>query len=333
MTEQFRKTAIQVLSILLLLMVSATLYVAWRSYRPAQRSQEPEPLPAIEPLFKEFYAALGGKPVLGDPLAGGFQQGAMRCQYVEAALMCFDPAQVDPNLRYSLFPLGLQLGADRLDPASESGEIPAVDPAFADLYAQISGSQFAGQALTSLYVNEPLGRSEQYFENIAFARPLAGESAPPTLLPLGAWLCGVDCSQDLESFWQLRQEILAVAWNTDPAEVFTPAMLTLHTEVRSARQNEKYPPYIIQASVVWQADGKPLYLVPAHAVLTAPGYPAQVWPLPPTDQDGRSSVLIRLPTGLAPESMVSYQLCLDLPGPSPVCSESSFVYRLDGKLP
>jgi len=184
--------------------------------RPIAALLRPAPTPtgsfAVDPLFRDFYQSLGGLAVLGQPLAPRFEQNAQSCQYTQAVLMCFDPAESDPAWQYRLEPLGTRLGVRDSAPfaspqmgSRDLGGGYVLYDEFAALYESLRGGLYAGRPLTQLRVNQENQRYEQFFENLGFYRRFDDPPGSARLIPYGAYLCGPDCSRDLAEYWGIVQ--------------------------------------------------------------------------------------------------------------------------------
>ncbi len=168
--------------------------------------------PEIDSTFREFYDTLGGAGVLGHALTGLFDEENRRCQYTQAALMCFDPRESDPLRRFHLEPLGLQLGVRETDPfrnptlgSRDLGGGFTLYEEFSALYDRLYGAPYTGKPLTQLRVDQANRRYEQFFENVGFYRGFDEPVGTAHLIPYGAYLCGPDCSQNLNEYWQIVQ--------------------------------------------------------------------------------------------------------------------------------
>jgi hypothetical protein len=162
----------------------------------------------VETIFKEFYQTLGGNETLGPTISPLQMRGDLQCQFAERALMCFNPAVTDEN-RFSLFPLGLELGIPTDVPvgnASPGGRVVdgyTIYGNFLPLYDRLYGARYAGRPLTELRINYDLRRVEQFFENVGFYQSLDDPNGPVSLIPYGAYLCGGDCSYQLTDYWSI----------------------------------------------------------------------------------------------------------------------------------
>jgi hypothetical protein len=152
----------------------------------------------VDPLFADFYEALGGEPVLGPAISPLFQNGGSRYQYTTAALMEFAPQALETQQR-RLAPIGNDMGLFDLPvpPPQEpdalylNGHVVYKD--FVDLFNRLGGLSYAGKPLTEVRHNLEKRRFEQYFENVGMYRL---EDAPPEdvrLLSYGSWKCQESC--------------------------------------------------------------------------------------------------------------------------------------------
>jgi len=158
----------------------------------------PEGAKSVDPLFKEFYAHLGGAEVLGPAISPIFSYEDRKYQYFQAGCMEYD-LQASPSERYRLSPLGLELGI------SEAPTLPPAQPdqiyleghiifdGFVPLYRQLGGARFVGRPLTEVKFNPEKQRFEQYFENLGFYWIENDPVEKVSLLAYGAWKCDSKC--------------------------------------------------------------------------------------------------------------------------------------------
>lgn len=163
---------------------------------PRAENTTPSPY-VIEPVFQEFYAFLGGSQVAGGALSPGIVEGNIQKQYLETALMVYDPAQ-PPSRQYTLAPLGEQLGV--WDAPLANTNLPnvvfvdgyIVYEGFVPLYQQL-GERYVGRPLTGVrYVSEQ-NRVEQYFQNLGFYLNLDDPNSGVRLIAYGRLVCGDSC--------------------------------------------------------------------------------------------------------------------------------------------
>lgn len=145
---------------------------------------------SIDPLFREFYASLGGRNVLGPTITALFYKGNDQCQYTQNALMCFTTRTSGVG-RHFLYSLGMQMGLSGPDPAAQ----PAFEvyEEFAPLYQELNKLVDVGQPLSQARYNSNRNRIEQYFENAGFYRNIDAPYGQVQLLAYGVYGCGGDC--------------------------------------------------------------------------------------------------------------------------------------------
>ena len=152
----------------------------------------------LDAQFTEFYALLGGEQILGPAISPLFQYNQLSCQYLENALLCFNPENASVD-QFSIYPLGGAMGvADApLSTAAPSNE-RIVDgyviySDFVPLYDQLYGARYVGRPLTQARVNTPLERVEQYFDNVGFYHRFNDAPGVVHLLSYGVYACGTGC--------------------------------------------------------------------------------------------------------------------------------------------
>ncbi len=165
----------------------------------------------VDLLFKEYYQALGGPDVLGPIISDPYEQDGIKCQFAQAALMCFDESAAENNHRYSLVALGLEMQV-RDDPSipvpvhpddRDLGDGFHLFHEFSALYDRMYGDLYAGRPLTQLRVNHVLQRYEQFFENVGFYRGFSEPAGQAHLVHYGTYLCGQNCSRELDDYWAI----------------------------------------------------------------------------------------------------------------------------------
>lgn len=150
-----------------------------------------------DPLLREFYVSLGARDVLGPAITALFNYRSKQCQYVQNALLCFDPLAQGAS-RYSLYPLGTSFGLND-EPIRLAGQAELVVEGypiyaeFEELYHRLYGPLYAGKPLTNPRYNATRNRVEQYFENVGFYRNLDDPSGEAHLLSYGVFACDSDC--------------------------------------------------------------------------------------------------------------------------------------------
>jgi hypothetical protein len=163
---------------------------------------EPVPLPEgtypVDPLFRDLYASYGEITRLGPAISPVFEKDGVIYQYVDRALMMFNPdAPRDQRLR--LAPLGRDMGVYELPASvdiSAGGLVVEGYPVyekFTSLFQELGGLAAVGKPLSGVHKNVEKNRYEQFFENLGFYWV---EGDPPDavgLLSYGAWKCDVYC--------------------------------------------------------------------------------------------------------------------------------------------
>lgn len=152
----------------------------------------------IEPVFQEFYDFLGGQARLGGPLSPVIIEGTVQKQYLENALMVFNP-ELPPSEQYSLDPVGQQLGVydEPLANTDLEGvlfvEGYIVYEGFVPLYQELGAQRYVGRPLTGVRYLAEQRRVEQYFENLGFYINLDDQEAGVQLMAYGQLACADTC--------------------------------------------------------------------------------------------------------------------------------------------
>ncbi len=150
----------------------------------------------VDPLFSDFYLALGGEATLGPAISPVSTSEGQTKQFTEAGLMIFDPSAAKSS-RFALAPLGLELGVgegELLGKAYRTGRIingHLVIVEFLEEYERLGGAHFVGKPISEAYYNPEKGRVEQYFENLGFYR--LDTETKIRLMPYGAYACDRNC--------------------------------------------------------------------------------------------------------------------------------------------
>jgi len=152
----------------------------------------------IEPIFQEFYDFLGGQARLGAALSPVIVEGKVQKQYLESALMVYNP-ELPASEQYSLSPLGQQLGV--WDEPLANTDLPGVlfvegyivYEGFAPLYQELGGQRYVGKPLTGVRYIAEQNRVEQYFENLGFYLNLDDPETGVQLISYGRLVCGDSC--------------------------------------------------------------------------------------------------------------------------------------------
>jgi hypothetical protein len=152
----------------------------------------------VEPVFQQFYDFLGGQSRLGVALSPAIVEGSTQKQYLENALMLYDPA-LPPSEQYSLAPVGQQMGAwdeplpDPGTPGVYFVEGYIVYEGFVPLYEQLGGQRYVGKPLTGVRFLAEQNRVEQYFENLGLYLDLDDTNAQVQLMAYGRLACADTC--------------------------------------------------------------------------------------------------------------------------------------------
>jgi len=125
----------------------------------------------IEPIFREYYDELGGEEILGPAISPSFSEGNNKYQYVQSALLVFNPN--DPSgQRIQLAPLGMEMNV--AEPGVQRPDRPNVRyidghiiyPEFVVLYEKLGGARHTGRPISEVHYNPDIKRYEQFFENV-----------------------------------------------------------------------------------------------------------------------------------------------------------------------
>ena len=151
----------------------------------------------IEPLFQEFYDFLGGQERLGVALTPVIIETNTQKQYVESALMLYNP-ELPVSEQYALAPLGEVLGvwdqpvADANLPGALVVDGYIVYEGFVPMYEEMGGRRYVGRPLTGVRYLAEQNRVEQYFQNMGFFIDL-DDPAEVQLMAYGQLACGEIC--------------------------------------------------------------------------------------------------------------------------------------------
>ena len=150
----------------------------------------------VDTVFREFYTSLGGRETLGPAISALFNYRSKQCQYVQNAMMCFDP-QSEGIARFTLFPLGDALGIYEDPELSAAGNLVVdgypIYEEFEELYHRLYGPLYVGRPLTQPRYNANGSRIEQYFQNVGFYRSVNAAPGEVHLLSYGVFACSTDC--------------------------------------------------------------------------------------------------------------------------------------------
>jgi hypothetical protein len=164
-------------------------------------STDATPLPepgtyTVDTVFREFYASLGGRDTLGPAISALFNYRNKECQYVQNAMMCFDPL-AEGIARFMLFPLGDSLGIYEAPEISAAGNLVVdgypIYEEFEEIYHRLYGPLYVGRPLTQPRYNGNGSRIEQYFQNVGLYRSVNDPPGEVHLLSYGVFACSADC--------------------------------------------------------------------------------------------------------------------------------------------
>ena len=160
---------------------------------PAALLPTPESAYRVEPMFREYYAFLGGAEVMGHAITPKVVEGTIEAQYFIGGKIVYDPnAPLGQNIH--LAPLGIELGLGDTN-AQGPGNFK-VHPMFAQLYHDLGGERVVGAPISDLQIDQPKGRSEQHFENIGFYKS-EEQTGEVRLLSYGLAACEPQCRTDI----------------------------------------------------------------------------------------------------------------------------------------
>jgi hypothetical protein len=163
---------------------------------------ETNPIISLDPIFRAYYENFGGEKLLGPAISPTFAIDGKKAQFLENALIYYDPDQKDG--RYiSFYPIGIDLGileeGVNLPVKLREGSLflnnHVIPPEFSDFYLKLGGQMVVGLPLTEVNYSPTYRRYEQYFENLGFFRL---ENAPKDevhLLAYGSWFCQIGCNK------------------------------------------------------------------------------------------------------------------------------------------
>jgi hypothetical protein len=197
MRQRFKFT----LLILLFIAAGACNYPQIQTGKTTETSQQSGSLEKtypVSPVFKEFYNSLGGEKLLGPAISPLIESGRIQSQFVEAALMTYDPFGKEGG-EFRFAPLGVMLGIseppienqDTTDSVYINGHV--VFPEFLQFFQQLGGEGVVGRPLTEAHHNPEKNRIEQYFENLGFYRFTFDPPGTVRLLAYGAYVCDFAC--------------------------------------------------------------------------------------------------------------------------------------------
>jgi len=152
----------------------------------------------VDQVFREFYAHLGGKEILGEPISDVIIEEERTVQFLETGKMVLD-RNAPAYRRFHFATLASDL--DVVEPALPPPEQPSpyyikghyVSPEFWTLYESLGGIAFVGPPVTEVKYQPEFRRYEQYFAGLGFYRSEGSEDVH--LLAYGVWACGDRCAR------------------------------------------------------------------------------------------------------------------------------------------
>jgi hypothetical protein len=195
------RTATIILLVILSLLATACNFPTARKTKP----ETPLPPPSllveaypVDTIFQPFYDSLGGSDRLGPAISPLIESGNIKSQYLESALMVYDPTAAISD-RYHLEALGVMQGISE-PPVPDPGRPGeryvnghVIYPDFVPFYDDIGGAHIIGRPLTEARHNPEHQRIEQYFENLGLFRFVWDSPDTVRLLAYGAYACDQRC--------------------------------------------------------------------------------------------------------------------------------------------
>ncbi|NTU74703.1 MAG: hypothetical protein HGA86_01095 [Anaerolineaceae bacterium] len=203
----------------------------------------------VDPLFNQLLSSLGGKEILGSAISLRFSYNQVECQYLQNALLCYDPQKPDRD-RFSVYPLGktFQVNEDlALDADVAAGTVVdrnLIFEEFIPVFEKLAGDIYVGKPLTRMHVNYEQRRVEQYFENLGFYRRFEDPVGDVHLLSYGAYACADRCpfaspegsaiiKNNVAALDQPFSELLASTNNLDTfGQPLTPAQIITNNNLQ-----------------------------------------------------------------------------------------------------
>jgi hypothetical protein len=155
------------------------------------------PIFEVDQVFREFYAHLGGRETLGEPISDVMIEGDWTVQFLETGKMVLD-RKAPAFRRFHFAPLASDLGV--VEPSLPPPTQPSpyyikghyVSPDFWMLFESLGGEAIVGAPVTEEKYQPAYRRYEQYFEGLGFYR--FEDSTDVHLLAYGVWVCGSRCT-------------------------------------------------------------------------------------------------------------------------------------------
>jgi len=263
---------------------------------------------------------LGGPSAFGNPLSEPYIAPDGALEQIYETVIIYAPSDQPRGMR--LRPLSRMLGMLQNPPGpqiySEADgmvfyptqnnlgyHVPLV---FDQFIAQHGGRELSGQPLEEITPVEDL-RFRQCFENYCLIYDhTAAPSLRVRLLPLG------------QTYLRIIQ-----AEGTTPLELYSPQTIRLFITPAQTRLPADQP-QTFTLRVLSARDDKPLQGVESYLWLTLPDSTRLEYRLPPTNAEGLATLSI---APLTPQplngSVISYQVCLNLPSAQSICQADSYL--------
>jgi hypothetical protein len=187
------------LSILILLLLCTLGVACTRAPESDLAEFSPGTYP-VDPLFREMYDLLGGRPLLGPAITEMREvENTYRVQFTVSAMLVYNMRAPTNKERFSLAPLGNLLGvaepAVPLPPDLEEGRHingHIIHHKIFESYHNL-GARFVGLPITEVRYNPEKQRLEQYFENLGFFIEDEDPNGRVQLLAYGSYYCDIHC--------------------------------------------------------------------------------------------------------------------------------------------
>lgn len=269
--------------------------------------------------FLQSLDRIGGLEVFGRPLTSPFvaEDGFLEQVYENASV--FAPLEAPGEIR--LRPLPVLLGMIALPPGpriydqrqnvifyplqDELGyHVPLV---FDRFIAAHGGLEISGVPIAETMRYEEENVIRQCFRNYCLDYyPQEAETFRVRLAPLGRrYLERIDSAPLL-------------------GKEFSKALLIIELSEEHLQITSKEP-QTIRLRVLEKSDQQPLANVEARLTVTLPDGRQQIFYSPPTDAEGKASVVIPAAPELENGSLVVYEACLNVPAETPICAASTYL--------
>ena len=290
----------------------------------------------VDPVFREFYAYMGGIDVLGKVISPVREKDGVKYQYTVTGQMVYDP-EAEIIRRFQLGPLGRKF----INLPQEDTDY-SIDGPFRELYTLLGGENFVGKPLTPAVYDEAKKRTEQYFENLGFyqGRETNGDVR---LLPYGVWTCDANCRTEEynnaipempsptlsdRNFSTLEEtaevpgtdttdttphpevNTTAVPETQDNAAATESPVSTQWTLQVSAQDLSVSPDQSQKIAVIVNRDGVPYPDALPFLMVELPDKTTVQYDFPPTDEQGTAITTID-PISTKTRKTIKYQVCLN----------------------